>query len=393
MNRKNVEQLLGDLIRIHSPYFREDEIMEFAYSWMKDREIPVDYHRFKEMKITKFEGTNVVGTLKGQDEGPTVLLNGHLDTVDICDGWTKDPLKPVIEGDNMYGLGSLDMKGGCAAIMLAVEAFNKTVEKFNGEVQYTLVSDEEGPYGLGTDALILDGIIDNADVAIVPEPSSSFANVEFPCVCLGARGGWKYTVDFKGVSAHGANPEKGVNAVTEAAKVLTELEKTELICHEKLGTGSICVIEFEGGGAPLSVPDKAAFSVFRHVTIGEDRNVLRKEVEEAIERADIKAKTKMSFRDAPHSENGGFQPYVVSESNPYTRAFNQSVKNVTEKDSNIAYFSSVGDFCYLGSRAKLPTYVFGPNGANYHGADEHVDLNTVVRTSEVIYDYLVQVLT
>ncbi len=393
INREKASALLADLIKIYSPFFHEDEIMEYTYNWFKQRKLPAEYHRFHEKKITGFRGTNVIGELTGREEGPTVLLNGHLDTVEICEGWTKDPLSAEVIDNRMYGVGALDMKSGCTAIMLAVEAFAKTVEHFNGKVLYTLVCDEEGPYGLGTDALILDGITDEADVAIVPEPSADFTQREFPCLCLGARGGWNYTVEVKGRSAHGANPEKGINAISEASKILLELEKTQLKPHPKLGPGSICVIEFKGGGAPLSVPDKASFSVFRHTTIGETKDTLRKEVEKAIKRAAIKGRATMKFRDAPHSENGGFQPYVVSESNPYTRAIKESISAATGNQARIAYFSSVGDFNYLGSRAKLPTYLFGPSGSNYHAPDEYVNLDTVVKTAMVIYDFLKRVLT
>jgi len=392
LNLKRVTRLLSDLVKIHSTFFEEDEVMEFTYQWFKDKGIPVDYHLFYESKITNYHGKNVVGKITGYDEGPTVVLNGHLDTVNICEGWTREPLAAEVEGNRLYGLGALDMKGGSAAIMLAVEAFVNTVDRFNGEILYTLVCDEEGPYGLGTDALIMDGYYDNADVAIVPEPSGSFANCPFPCLCLGARGGWKYTVSVKGKSAHGAEPEKGINAISEVSKILLELEKSELKPHPKLGTGSICVIEIEGGGAPLSVPDMASFSVFRHVTIGEDRNYLRKEVEEAIKRANIKGKANIKFRDAPHPDNAGFRPYVVSESNPYTRAMKESIVSATGKEPNIAYFSSVGDFNYLGSRSKLPTYVIGPAGENYHSVDEYVELDSVLNTAEIIYDFLKYVL-
>ncbi|MFW5855975.1 MAG: M20 family metallopeptidase [Bacillota bacterium] len=392
INRSKVEKLLTDLIKIPSPFFREDEVMEYTYNWLEERDFPVDYHKFHEDKVTDFEGTNVVGKLKSSEEGPTVLLNGHLDTVEVCEGWTEDPFGARIEDNKMYGLGALDMKSGVAAQLLALEAFKETVDSFNGEILYTFVCDEEGPFGLGTDALLLDGYTDDADVAVVTEPSAGFAGVEFPCLCLGARGGWKYMVKVKGKSAHGANPEKGINAISEASKILLEIEKSELKAHEKLGPGAICVIDFEGGGAPLSVPDSAEFAVFRHVTIGEDKSYIRNEVEKAIKRADIEGKAHLEFREAPHSKCDGFLPYVVSESNPYTRTFKESVKKGSGEKARIEYFSSVGDFNYLGARAKLPTYVFGPDGANYHSADEYVEIDTVVDTARVVYDFLLRVL-
>ena len=150
---KNIEEkivkLLSDLIEIYSPYFEEDKVMEFAYNWLTEKNIPVRYHKYKEDKVTKFHGTNVVGNIKGKEDGLRILLNGHLDTVTLSRGWTKDPLKASIEGDRLYGLGALDMKGGAAAMMIALEAFLRNNKDFKGEIIYSFVSDEEGPYGLG----------------------------------------------------------------------------------------------------------------------------------------------------------------------------------------------------------------------------------------------------
>ena len=70
----------------------------------------------------------------------------------------------------------------------------------------------------------------------------------------------------------------------------------------------------------------------------------------------------------------------------------ESILAATGQPANIGYFSSIGDFNYLGTRTRLPTYVFGAAGENYHGADENVVLSTVVETSLVIYDFLVRTL-
>lgn len=392
INRQNAETLLAKLIEIHSPYFHEEAIMNYTYNWLCERHLPAQYHRYKENKITHYDGTNILGSIKGAVGGPTILLNAHLDTVNICEGWTRNPLKAEIEDDKMYGLGALDMKSGAAALLLAIEAFKNLVPNFKGEVIYTFVSDEEGPYGLGTDALITDKLIDKADIAIVTEPSGSFSGSGFPCLCLGARGGWNYTVTFMGKASHAANPELGINAITDASKVLLELEKSTLIVDDKLGKGSISVIEMNGGGAACSVADKAYFTVFRHIVRGEDRSYIEKQVFEAVERANIKSAVEFSFRDAPHSECAGFEPYIVEEDNTYSQLFMESIRSVTGTNANIAYFSSIGDFNRIGSRMKIPTFVFGPQGKNYHTADEYVYISSVVSTAEILFNYLVRLL-
>ncbi|MDD4504153.1 MAG: M20/M25/M40 family metallo-hydrolase [Clostridiaceae bacterium] len=366
--------------------------MNFTYNWLCERQLPAQYHRYKENKITNYDGTNILGSIKGAADGPAILLNAHLDTVNICEGWTRNPLKAEIEEDKMYGLGALDMKSGAAALLLAIEAFKNLVPNFKGEILYTLVSDEEGPYGLGTDALIMDNLIGRADIAIVTEPSSSFSGTSFPCLCLGARGGWNYTVTFTGKASHAANPELGINAISDASKVLLELEKSILIVDEKLGKGSISVIEMNGGGAVCSVADKAYFTIFRHVVRGEDKSYVENELFDAVKRANIKSSVEFSFRDAPHPECAGFEPYIVEEDNPYSKLFIESIRRATGSNANIAYFSSIGDFNLIGSRMKIPTFVFGPQGKNYHMADEYVLISSVVKTAEVLFDYLVRLL-
>lgn len=392
ISRKKVEKLLASLVEIYSPYFHEEKIMDFVYSWLKTREIPVEYHRYHEEKITDHNGVNVIGRIKGSGEGPVILLSGHLDTVEICEGWTKEPLKATIEDNKLYGLGAVDMKAGVAAIMIAIEAFKNTVEEFDGEILYTFVSDEEGPFGLGTDSLILDGIVDNVDVALMPESSNAFCNVQYPCLCLGAVGAWSYTINVHGKSAHAAKPEEGINAIIDAAKIILQLQSIIPKTDDKLGQGAICITKSEGGGAICSVPEKASINVYRHIVRGENRETIKNETLEAIKRAGIKSKATISFKDSPHEENAGYQPYIISEESPYTKIIKDSIYDITKGKCQISYIPGVGDFNYLGSRANIPTYIFGPDGGNYHTADEYVLIDTVVDTAKVIYDFVYKIL-
>ncbi len=393
INKKNVTELVKELVSIYSPYFEEKEIMHYVYNWMENRNIPVKYHYFEDNKVTKYKGTNVIGELKGNKPGCRILINGHLDTVKICEGWNKNPLEAYEEEDKIFGLGSLDMKSGSTAAMIAIDAFNRTVSDFKGSIIYSFVSDEEGPYGLGTNYLIHDGILEGADVAVVPEPSAGFTDSSFPCLCLGARGGYSYTVEFTGRSAHAANPKKGICAIEDASKVIIELKKAKLKEDPYLGSGDICIINISGGGAACSVADKSSFTVFRHIVTGENKGTIIKEVEEAVKSANIKSEYKVIFREGPTPESDGFLPYTVDINNTYTKKFIESINNITNEDPSIAYFSSIGDFNYIGSRLKIPTFVFGPGGNNYHASNEYVYIDDIVQTSKIIYDFLVRILT
>ncbi|MGO3169403.1 M20 family metallopeptidase, partial [Senegalia sp. (in: firmicutes)] len=223
---------------------------------------------------------------------------------------------------------------------------------------------------------------------IVPEPSSGFSGCDFPCLCLGARGGYNYSVNFKGKSSHAAAPELGINAISDAAKVIVELEQMQGLKDDKLGQGSFALVEINGGGAACSVADKAQFTAFRHIVRGEDKEYIIDEVNRAVKKANIKSQVEVNFRKSPSKDSDGFLPYTVDEDNEYTSLIQESIKNVTGDEATTAYFSSIGDFNYIGTRVGVPTFVFGPHGENYHASDEYVLIDTVVKTAEVIYDFL-----
>ncbi len=391
--KKELNNLLANLIQIESPYFREHEAINFVCEWLNFNNLPAYIHHYVEKEITKFSGINAVGILEGGNIGPTVLLNGHIDTVDLCEGWTKPPFEAKICDNKMYGLGALDMKSGVAAMLLAIKHFSINYPNFNGKIKYQVVSDEEGPYGLGTNYLIEDGLCD-ADVAIIPEPSTAFLNSSQNTVCLGARGGLSYKIVVKGISAHAASPQNGVNAIVEASKLIVALKEITSLYDEKLGHGSTAIIKIDGGGAPASIADKTEISVFRHIVRNENAETVKKEVYMAATNANVNHDNiEVIFRKAPTKGCEAFLPYVCDEHDFYIKSFIDSVKQVSNIEPLIDYFPSIGDFNYIGSRLNIPTIVFGPKGSNYHSSDEYVELDSYYETFNVIYNYLVKILT
>lgn len=392
INEKKVIELLSQLVKIKSVYLDEDEIMTAVHDYLNENQLNSKIQEYSEKEILNYDGKNVIGTLEGKSQGPIIYLNGHLDTVQLTKGWSTDPLEPIVDGNKMFGLGTLDMKSGVVAIILALQEFNKNYKDFKGKILYSFVSDEEGPFGLGTDAVINSGFTDEADIAIITEPSSGFSDIPFPCLALGARGGFSYTVEFFGKAAHGANPEQGVSAILSASKFALGIKSVELEDDHELGPGSNCVIEINGGGATCSVADYAYVKVFRHINTKETRESIINEIEETIRKADIPCDYKISFRKAPSDTTDGFLPYVFKKSDDFVEEFIESIVDVSGKQPTLNHFSSIGDFNYVGSRLKIPTLVFGPNGKNYHSPDEYVLIDSVVKTSEVLYNFFKKLL-
>ncbi|MCO8254893.1 M20 family metallopeptidase [Haladaptatus sp. AB618] len=379
-------ELLRDMVRIPSPFFEEEEIAAYIYDWLDQRGLDPEYHAVSEPEITDFEGNNVVARLEGTDpDAPTVLLNGHMDTVQHVDGWTEDPCSGRIEDGKLYGQGACDMKGGLASLLVAFETLSK--RNLRGDVILTTVVDEEGPFGLGTDATIRDGLTDDCDLAVVTEPAPTITqqDIENPAIVLGARGRFLYEVTVTGTAAHGSQPDMGVNAALDAARLATAFEGLELGQHPKLGSGSVCLLSIEGGGEPLSVPNRCVMEIDRHVVPGETAESVLADAEQLVASLDLESDVDVSLRGTPEPDMY-FQPYVTDENDPLVRPFFESIRTLFDADPDVGYFSSIGDFNHLGGRAGIPTVIVGPSGANVHGTGEYVQLDGVVETAQVVSD-------
>ena len=380
--------LLQDLVRIRSPYFDEAEAAAFVYDWLDERDLDPQFHHVSEPEITGFEGDNVIARLEGEDsDAPTLLLNGHLDTVQIVEKWEEDPLSGRIEDGKLYGQGACDMKGGLAGAMAAFEALAEADREWAGDVLFTAVVDEEGPYGLGTNQLIWDGVLDEVDAAIVPEPGPVLAqeNVENPVLLLGARGRFLYEIEVYGTAAHGAKPHEGVNAVVDAGRIVDALTELPVGSHPELGEGSVCPLQIEGGSQTLSVPERATVYADRHVVIGETRERVIADAEATIEALDLESDVEVGIRRAPEPDVI-YGPYVTDEDHDLVRALQGATRDLTGVDPAIGYCASIGDFNFLGHRAGLPTVIVGPDGGNVHGAGEFVDTEDVIEVARIVAD-------
>ncbi len=394
IDRDDMVKLLRELVNIKSPFFEEAEIIDYLRGRMSYyNRLQTQVHRYEEKEITGFQGENLVVRLPGKGGGPKMLLNAHVDTVPLCEGWTVDPYAGIEKDGRLYGLGALDMKAGVVISVFLLEALVEAGIELSGDITFTAVSDEEGPFGLGTHYTILDGIVNDCDYAVIPEPSGPFAPGDegFPCVALGSRGTAVYYVKVKGKSAHGANPEKGINAVEDAARIITALtEKLDLGTHPQLGDGTMCITNLHGGEKYLLVPEEASFTIYRHTVEGDADQALN-EVKEIVDELNLQSDVDIKLRDLPHPE-AFFKPWTISEDNPLVRSLQESTEGIVGKKLQTTYFRSESDANHIAPRLKIPTVLFGPDGANYHAADEYVEIDTMVDATRVLLYTLIDLL-
>lgn len=111
---------------------------------------------------------NLVARIPGSDpSAPAMLILGHCDVVSPGEGWTTDPFGGERRDGKVYGRGTVDMKGGMACAIGALEALRDAGVQLRGDVLFASVVDEEAG-GMGTLAFADRGYSAPAG-AIIPE--------------------------------------------------------------------------------------------------------------------------------------------------------------------------------------------------------------------------------
>ena len=115
---------------------------------------------------------NLGGTLSGTGGGRSLMLTGHIDVVPpgAVEHWRSDPFSPVVADGTVTGRGTVDMKGGVACMLMAVETLKEISVSLRGDVVFTTVVDEEIG-GMGSLAMVDRGF--RADAGIMTEPTAN----------------------------------------------------------------------------------------------------------------------------------------------------------------------------------------------------------------------------
>lgn len=160
---------------------------------------------------------------------PLFVFAGHTDVVPAGpeSEWKFPPFKPTEHDGRLYGRGTADMKGGIAAMLVALENFLQEHPAHAGSIGLLITSDEEGPATHGTRHVIneLERRGEKIDYCIVGEPSSRTRVGDM--VRVGRRGSLNGRLIVRGMQGHVAYPELAENPIHRALAALDELAGQE----------------------------------------------------------------------------------------------------------------------------------------------------------------------
>ncbi len=170
-----------------------------------------------------------------------ILFSGHLDTVPRGSGWSTE--QAVIIDNKIYGRGSADMKGGCAAIIECAE--HLVNEKIPFSICFT-TDEEEQMYG--AELLAESELVKNAPAIIICEPTSvKLVHTE--------KGFFRFNIVTNGTSVHASQPWLGRDAILKMHYCIDRLlDLVEASSQKKTGM-SMCITTIHGGDKNNVVTD------------------------------------------------------------------------------------------------------------------------------------------
>jgi acetylornithine deacetylase len=313
---------------------------------------------------------NVVARM-GPDDAPALMLNGHLDVVGV-EGMVHQPFSADLRSGRIYGRGSADMKGGLAAMCAA--AATSAGRKSERQILITAVVDEEYE-SLGMRALLAAGV--RAEQAIITEPTRL-------AICPAHRGFVWFDVELTGRAAHGSRYDVGIDAITHAGLLLTELDRLEHTrqagpTHPLLGRGSLHASKIQGGVGMSTYPERCNLAIERRTIPGESVQKATREITDACARV----KSDRPEFDARVTLSTAQLPSDVPVDAPVVRRLVGAVEREGIPVS-IEGLSAWTDAALL-NEAGIPTVCFGPGDIVLaHAAEEFVPLDDIERATRVL---------
>ncbi|MFQ5690100.1 MAG: M20/M25/M40 family metallo-hydrolase [Gemmatimonadota bacterium] len=182
---------------------------------------------FEEVEID--EAGNVIGRIRGQGRAPAVMLNTHLDHVDVGDpeAWPHPPFGGEIAESRVWGRGAADIKGPLAAQVYGAARVAEEGPPPGDVYVSAVVQEEVGGLGARYMASRLE-----PELVVIGEPSSNQLR-------RGHRGRVELVVHVRGRSAHASAPERGANPLAALGAFLAGLAGVELPGDPELGASTI----------------------------------------------------------------------------------------------------------------------------------------------------------
>jgi acetylornithine deacetylase len=389
--RPEIVAALQELVRIPSQTGSEGPAQDAVAQLMRAHDLDVDVW---EPDVTELEPyaesvtldrdftgrPNVVGACRGAGGGRSLILNGHIDTVEVGDpaAWSRDPLGGEVSDGRLYGRGACDMKGGIVANLFALRALRLAGLHPAGDVfVQSTISEEDG--GAGALDAVLRGYV--ADGALISEPTNL-------AIVTAQGGALMFRLEVHGLSAHACVRDEGVSAVEKFAYLhrgLLEFEtrRNGEITHPLYAgmriKAPINVGIVRAGSWASSVPESLIAEGRAGLVPGEELATFKTELAAEIARF---ADADPWLREHPPEVtwlNGQFAPAGVPVDSPLVDALCQAWHETNASTARIEAVTYGADMRHFVITGGVPSVMFGAGDVRLaHAPDESIPIDELL---------------
>lgn len=347
-----MKELLKELILIDSSTKEgANQAVEFCKQWLIEHDLQpnlIENNGYKMLVCEIGEGDR------------TIVFNGHVDVV----SGKKEQYVPVEKDGKIYARGSADMKAGVAAMMVAMKELRN--KKLGVKIQLQIVSDEEIG-GMNCTGYLVENNY-RGDFVICSEPTQLG-------IALQAKGVLRLEVEVTGKSAHGSRPWEGDNAIVKAYQVyerILELPFTK-DRSEFYPSPSVNLAIIAGGEVFNKVPDRCLMSLDIRYLPGQDPDLIVQQIKNI-----SGGEVQVGLKGIPVS---------TEPDNPFITQLKPVLDKHIGGEAVLFGQHGAADTQYFAAHG-IPAIEFGPSGANWHGDDEFVILESLEKYKEILIDYV-----
>lgn len=385
---------LVELIGIESPGGRETPAQRLMSRYMRDIGMEVDEweidlpalraHPSYTAEFDRDEALGVVGRFGG-GEGPTLVLNGHVDVVPAGEigRWTHPPFAGTIENGRVYGRGSADMKGALCCALAAVEALARSGTRLRGAVCFqSVVGEEDG--GMGTLAAVERG--HTGDGAIVLEPTRL-------AVAPAQAGALNFRITVPGVAAHGALRTEGIDPIERFIPIFSAIRAFEQARHDAIDHPmfradqlpfAICIGTVRCGVWASTVAESLVCEGRLGVAPGESPDAVRRDFESVVRDASAKAGSRAGVVGVEWW-GAQFMPAEIDPDHPLVQTLAAAHADTTGTRPEIRGMPYGADMRLLVHEGGTPAVLYGPGDVRHaHAPDESVAIDELRIAARVL---------
>jgi acetylornithine deacetylase len=346
-----VDTVIG-LCRIPSVSGDERAISEWTAAWLRRRGFDTT-----EQEVLPGR-SNVIARLSTGRPGPTLLFNGHLDTLPVPAGGSRDPYDSARVGDRLHGAEVNNMKGAVGGMMAALVALDECRSLLCGDILLSAVIGECEALGLGTSFALEHGL--QADCCINGEPTDLN-------VMTAHSGVTQLTLTVTGRSAHVSQRAAGTNAIEKLVGLLPGFNESCLAFRphpDFPGLPTLNVGVIRGGTLPSMLAAEASAEIDVRTVPGMTPDSVLADlagVIDAAARRDPALRAELKLRQRP-----GFvqqYPFHVDRDAAVVRAVAAAHRRLAGQEAAVGtLFPQVfygTDASHL-SRAGIKTAIYGP---------------------------------